>query len=890
MLILFHINYTTRFGQVLMLCGSAPETGSFQVDQALEMIYSGDGNWYLSVEVNEPGILEYSYFVRENGKMDIKEWGNNHTVFLRNSTLTYTLFDSWQEESRMPFLYTSAFTDSFLANNEQDTSKIYKPGHIVLKVFAPYVRKGQTLSLSGNLPELGNWDAKKALPMLPGKFPEWSISFKSSELPDFCNYKFVIKDLHSEDFASWEYGEPRYLNVPKKIGKDLVMYSGTLFRYQGQPWKGAGVAIPVFSLRSETSWGCGDFQDLKKMVEWAERTGQQLIQLLPINDTSLSGTWMDSYPYNAVSIFALHPCYLSTNHVLKDTKVLENFQQKGKKLNDLPEIDYEQVMLLKTAYLQKLYKQEGKKTLQTKAFKAFFEKNEDWLVPYAAFSYLRISRKDSNFRNWGKYAVYDEKKIIGLCKPEQKWHDEIAIHYFTQYLLHVQLTETRDYAHLHSIVLKGDIPIGISRFGVEAWTEPHLFNMDSQIGAPPDDFSEKGQNWGFPTYNWEQMAAEDYHWWKRRFLKMADYFDAYRIDHILGFFRIWEIPTSSVEGLLGHFQPALPYHLQEIQDMGFHFEKSMTEPFITDHVLGAVFNEKAGEIRDNYLEKAKNGCYKLKEAFNTQLKIQHQFGETTTEAEKAIQDGLFQLCNDVLFIKDSLQPKLLHPRISGYKTFSFQALDDNQKSSFYHLHNRFFFKRNVEFWKQQALEKLPHILNATRMLVCGEDLGMIPSCVPDVMHQLNILSLEIQRMPKDTGVHFGDLNYVPYLSVCTTSTHDMNPIRAWWLENRKNTQQYYQEILWKQGTAPIDCTPEISTLIVQNHLNSQAMWVILPWQDWMAIDGTWRRENPEEERINIPSNPRHYWRYRMHMTLEQLLEAKDLNERILTLNRNSGRS
>jgi len=887
----FNIHYATHFGQVLLLSGSAKEAGNFQEDKAPEMIYTGNGNWSLTIDLNEAGTFEYRYLVKENGKIQRKEWGKPHSVTLWKSIATYFLNDSWQAETSKPYLYTSAFTDSFLAVEEQDTTHLYKPGHIVLKVFAPYVRRGQSLAISGDTDFLGNWDSQRAIAMLPGKFPEWSISFKASELPENSKYKFVIKDQQSEKNSYWEYGEPRYLNRPRITSKAMMMVSGMIFKYQGPQWKGAGVSIPVFSLRSEKSWGCGDFSDLKKMVEWAEKTGQQLVQLLPVNDTSITGTWLDSYPYNAVSIFALHPAYLSIDQLppLKDENKMAELEINRKKLNDLPEIDYEKVLALKTEYTRELYFQEGKTILRSKGFKAFFEKNKDWLVPYAAFRYLRVKFNDFNFRNWGDYAIYDVQKIADLCQSSPKGKDEIAISYYTQYLLHIQLTDARDFAHTHSVVLKGDIPIGISPFSVEAWTEPHLFNLDSQIGAPPDDFSEKGQNWGFPAYNWEQMAAGNYQWWIRRFRKMADYFDAYRIDHILGFFRIWEIPNNSVEGLLGHFQPALPFSQEEIRNYGFFFNESMTEPFITNHVIETLFHDKAGEVREKYLKKGHEERYQLKTEYNTQLKIRNHFGDHPSDADLFIKNGLFELCNDVLFVKDSHQPKLLHPRISGQKTFWYQALDYHQKNSYNSLHDDFFYKRNVDFWRQKALEKLPHILNATRMLVCGEDLGMIPECVPDVMHRLNILSLEIQRMPKTLGIKFENLNYLPYMSVCTTSTHDMNPVRAWWNEDRGNTQQYFQEILWKHGEAPQDCTPEIARTIVQNHLNAPSMWVILPWQDWMSIDGRLRRKKAEEERINVPSNPRHYWRYRMHMTLEKLLNEEALNNAILLLNKSAGR-
>lgn len=891
MTVQFNIHYFTNFGQNLMICGSNSETGGFDESKAVEMVHIGDGHWQLELDIKENGSFDYRYFVSENGVSVRREWGNNHHVVLSDQISSFTLYDFWQVEPDMPYLYTTAFTDSLLANESKDTSLLYRQGHVVLKVFAPFVLKGQSVGISGDSSPLGNWDETKALRMTQGNFPEWSISLKTTDLTISSIYKFVIIDNETSRVKSWEWGEPRHLDIQSIDENQLLMYSGMNFRFQEAPLKGSGVAIPVFSLRSENSWGCGDFGDLIEMTEWAVKSGLHLIQLLPVNDTNLSGTWKDSYPYNAVSIYALHPIYISISklHTLKDEKLMQAFEKERKELEALPEIDYERTLKLKSSYLENLYTQEGKSTLKTAGFRDFFKKNSQWLVPYAAFSYLRNTEKESDFRKWGEYSVYDEKKTNDLCKSGQPWYNEIAINYFIQYLLHKQLTEAKDFAHKNSVVLKGDIPIGINRFSVEAWTEPHLFNMDSQIGAPPDDFSETGQNWGFPAYNWDNIAKEDYKWWKRRFTKMADYFDAYRIDHILGFFRIWEIPKDAVEGLLGHFDPALPFNRQELNNYGFRFEDSMTEPFINDWVVESIFKDKAGEIKEKYLTGITGGYYKLKEEFSSQVKIRNSFGTKSDKETKLIRDGLYKLCDEVLFIRDPRYPELLHPRISAQKTYRFQSLDDYQKDCFKRLHDDFFYRRNVEFWKQKAFEKLPNILNATRMLACGEDLGMIPSCVPEVMRSLNILSLEIQRMPKTSGIKFGNMNSIPYMSVCTTSTHDMNPIRAWWLEKYTVSQQYYNQVLWKQGKAPKDCTPEIARDIIQLHLYSPAMWAILPWQDWMAMDGRLRRENPEEERINIPANPRHYWRYRMHMSLEQLLMEDEFNNSILKLNKQSGR-
>lgn len=885
MIVHFHIHYNTHPGQVLMVSGSAPETGEFNESKAAEMSYWGYGNWHLKIEIPKKGLFEYKYFVWEGGSTQRREWGNNHQVEISEKADSCTLYDYWQQEPEYPVFYTSAFTESLLSISSGQPAINYKTGTVIIKVFAPMVRKGQILGISGDATPLGNWHSEKAVPMHQGNFPEWSISLNSRDLPPLTHYKFVLLDKSKKDILSWEWGEPREMLTPDIPEKQFLMYSGMSFRYQEAPWKGAGVAIPVFSLRSEKSWGCGDFGDLKKIIGWAASTGQQLIQLLPINDTSLTDTWQDSYPYNAISIFALHPQYLSINLLpaLADKKVMTKLNSQRKKLNDLEEIDYEGVMSLKWSYINEFFLQEGEEIMRSADYISFFENNKDWLVPYAAFCYLKVENKNYDFRTWGEFAVYDEAKIDKLCKGRQACKKEIAIHYFVQFLLHVQMTDARNFAHEKAVVLKGDIPIGISPFSVEAWKEPRLFKMEAQIGAPPDDFSVTGQNWGFPGYNWEQMASEDYKWWKRRFAKMSDYFDAYRIDHILGFFRIWEIPSHSVQGLLGHFSPSLPMKPQEIRDNGFTFDDKTTVAIFDFETIKEIFKGNAEDICKKYLTIQQDGSYKLAKAFDTQVKIRDYFSVKENQEDSFLMENLFMLCNEVLFVRDSIEPENLHPRITGHLTYRYKTLNDDQKYAYDKIYNQFFYHRNINFWKYKALEKLPVLLNATKMMVCGEDLGMIPSCVPDVMSQLHILSLEIQRMPKTVGVQFEHLNSIPYLSVCTTSTHDMNPVRAWWNESPENTQQYYQQVLWKQGLAPETCTPEIAKEILQLHLASPAMWVIIPLQDWLAMDGKIRRENPDEERINIPSNPRHYWRYRMHITLEQLAKEDEFNTEIKTM-------
>jgi 4-alpha-glucanotransferase len=318
----------------------------------------------------------------------------------------------------------------------------------------------------------------------------------------------------------------------------------------------------------------------------------------------------------------------------------------------------------------------------------------------------------------------------------------------------------------------------------------------------------------------------------------------------------------------------------------------MVKPYIREHVVDEKFGEIAGKIKNNFLDLVSPGCYSFKEDFNTQRKIEAFAYEhpELLDINGWVYNELLALHGEVLFIEDKKKPGHFHPRITMQETCSFRDLDWNVKEAMNNLYNHFYYHRHNEFWKEQAMKKLPALLRATNMLVCAEDLGMIPDCVPQVMSQLYMLSLEIDRMPKDPTQEFVNMNAVPYLSVCTTSTHDMAPIRGWWDEDRGVIQRYYNYMLGQWGEAKQDCEPWICEIILKRHLYSPAMLVILPFQDWMSIDGEQRRVNYAEERINIPSDPHHFWCYRMHKSVEELLQMDQLNARIKQLGIDSGRS
>ena len=890
MTVSFNIEYRTSWGEEVRIAGLLPESIPMHTTDG---IY-----WTADVELEVPKegmTINYSYQIEQNQIIIRKEWDSfPRRLFLSgNSKKKYQIKDCWKNIPEQLYYYSSAFTEALLAHPDRaEIPPCHRKG-LVIKAYAPRINKDYCLAICGNQKALGNWDPDKAIPMSDANFPEWQIELDASKLKFPLEYKFILYHKDEKKADCWENNPNRYLADPELKTNETLVISDRYAYFDIPVWKGAGIAIPVFSLKSENSFGVGDFGDLKRMIDWAVSTQQKVIQILPINDTTMTHAWTDSYPYNSISIYAFHPMYADIKQMgtLKDKSAAAKFNKKQKELNGLPAMDYEAVNQTKWEYFRLIFKQEGEKVLASGEFGEFFNANKEWLQPYAVFSYLRDAFQTPNFREWPRHSVYNAQDIEKMCRPESVDYPHIALYYYIQFHLHLQLVAATKYAREHGVVLKGDIPIGISRNSVEAWTEPYYFNLNGQAGAPPDDFSVNGQNWGFPTYNWDVMEKDGYRWWMKRFQKMSEYFDAYRIDHILGFFRIWEIPMHAVHGLLGQFIPSIPMSREEIESYGLPFREEYLIPYIHESFLGQVFGPHTDYVKQTFLLPAETpGVYHMKPEFTTQREVESFFAGKNDENSLWIRDGLYTLISDVLFVPDTKEKDKYHPRIGIQRDFIFRSLNEQEQNAFNRLYDQYYYHRHNEFWRQQAMKKLPQLTQSTRMLVCGEDLGMIPDCVSSVMNDLRILSLEIQRMPKNPMHEFGYLNEYPYRSVCTISTHDMSTLRGWWEEDYLQTQRYYNTMLGHYGTAPTVATPELCEEVVRNHLKSNSILCILSLQDWLSIDGKWRNPNVQEERINVPSNPRNYWRYRMHLTLEQLMKAEELNDKIRELIKYTGRA
>lgn len=890
MTVQFNIEYKAMFGEQIVV-NIQTEEGELKLP-----LETTDGErWACDWCVESPEkSYTYYYSVEREGRAVKTEWlmiKHQLDVNARKAAV-YTLYDHWKAMPEDAFLYSSAFTDCINHQAPQEMKPETGSKIVRLIVRAPQLRDGERLGVLGADKALGAWDVQKILPMTQHTYNEWVADIDATHLEgSHLEFKFVAF-RNAKNELLWENSMNRTVDLPEMKAGELVSYELDQAFFALYNRKLAGTQVPVFSLRTRKSAGIGDFGDLKTMIDFVASTGQKVLQLLPINDTTITHTWTDSYPYSCISVFAIHPQYADLHALpeLKNAKARAEAEKTRAELNALDKIDYEKVNDFKINYLRQIFNQEGEKMMKTAEYKAFFQDTELWLVPYAQYSYLRDKNGTADFNQWPDHQVWDEAERKALADPKTAAYKNVAFFYFVQFVLDRQMQEAHEHAKAKGVILKGDIPIGVNRNGCDVWTEPKYFNLNGQAGAPPDDFSVNGQNWGFPTYNWFEMLKDGCQWWNRRFQNMARYFDAYRIDHVLGFFRIWEIPVHSVHGLLGQFAPALAMSREEIESYGLHFQEDrFTRPFITDWVLDRMFHERAGEVKEKYLDRLDDERYQMKPEVDTQRKVEALFADATDEKELWLRDGLYALISDVLFVRDHTNPGVFHPRISAQLDFIYESLYDNDKAAFNRLYNDYFYRRNNQFWYQEAMKKLPKLVQATRMLVCAEDLGMVPDCVPWVMDELKILSLELQSMPKDPSVKFGHLSRNPYRSVCTISSHDMPTLRMWWDENIQRTQEYYNTMLYRQGPAPHPLPGWLASDIISRHLTSPSMLCILSIQDWLATDEALRLPDADAERINIPANPKHYWRYRMHLNIEDLAADKRFVQNITEMISQSGR-
>ncbi len=312
-----------------------------------------------------------------------------------------------------------------------------------------------------------------------------------------------------------------------------------------------GLAVPLFSLYSAHSCGIGEFPDLLPLLDWCTSIGLDVVQLLPLNDTG----W-DTSPYNALSAFALNPIHigLSSLPYLSEYPILLDELKTIPKLSHSSRIHYAQVRESKERFLRHYYQLTHHRIMTREDYHQFI-KRADWLQGYALFKSLKSEQKWTSWDSWPEDLRFPHPTFFQHLLNQ--YRDEVNWHCFLQFLCDHQLQDVKKYATTRKVFLMGDIPILISRDSADVWLHRDLFDLNYSAGAPPDIFSMEGQNWGFPIYNWDNLQQHNFQWWVNRLKHASRYYHIYRIDHIVGFFRIWAIP-SGLTGKEGCFIPADP--------------------------------------------------------------------------------------------------------------------------------------------------------------------------------------------------------------------------------------------------------------------------------------------------------------------------------------------
>ena len=898
MKIIFQLYCETIWGQEVYIYFPLKEDDCPEsIKTLVKMDYTENFIWTkeFSISNTEHLQFDYTYLIKDENNTKTKEGirkrnfslDREYTSMSKKENFTVIIKDSWIKQSDPLSLYYTSFFKDILAGVQKNVEKKHEQGNesiknserlIKFRVYVPWINLDSKIAIVGNLEEFGCWDIHKSREMKQEEKGLWyleAITDKTIHL----DYKYIIKDKTKSDVI-WEQGNNRHVDV--SIG-DLVIINDGVFRYRDL-WRGAGICIPVFSIRTKKGLGTGEFSDLKPLADWASHVGFRVIQILPVNDTTRQHSWTDAFPYSCISAFALHPLYLNIEEIGDMPEDLrQEFFKKRDELNSFDNLEYEMVMSAKMYFARRLFELDNMKFLESEAFHIFLQKNAFWLKPYALFCALRDRYKTGNYTKWGAYKNISTSEVERLVSRESQYYRDVCFYYFIQYHLYHQLFDASQYAKSKGIALKGDIPIGLHPESHEIWVHPELFHVDKSAGAPPDAFSEHGQNWGFPTYNWVKMAEDQYLWWRKRLENISQFFQLVRLDHILGFFRIWEIPRGMYSGMLGMFNPAIPLTEEELKREGIKDIDRLCEPYITQSIIKEIFGDWQQYIKDNFLVLTDNGSYQLKPEFSNQEKIDtflNALEEKHMPVDKnLLRDGLFKLISNRIFLKD--EKNRLHFRFNMMHTLSFKSLEKGQQDKLIAMYNDYFYRRQDSLWRENGMTKLPILKRASDMLICGEDLGMIPDCVQPVMEELCILGLRIQRMPKESDREFGDPSCYPYLTVCMTSTHDMPTLRGWWMEDREKTARFYRHVLNHNEEPPEECNGEIVKEIILQHLNSTSMLAIFPVQDLFAMNDNLKwKGNPFDEQINNPANPYHRWKYRMHITLEELVTQREFDDMI----------
>ena len=643
-----------------------------------------------------------------------------------------------------------------------------------------------------------------------------------------------------------------------------------------------GMAIPVGALRTSESCGIGEFLDLEPMADFCKKSSIDLIQLLPVNDT---GT--ESSPYSALSAFALHPVYIRLQAIPEAASFDKDIAELRAKYDSLPRFRYREIRDEKLEMLHRIFDINEKNIVNSPELSAWIQENP-WIAEYAVFMNLKRRNFDASWKTWDKMRTPTHAEI------QDRWNspNRRSEHLFFAWLqmrLDQQFSRAVAYCGKQGIAVKGDIPIMMNEDSCDAWANPEFFRDDLRAGSPPDGPNPLGQNWGFPIYNWENLKADGYSWWKQRLAHSARYYSAYRIDHILGFFRIWAIPYGEGSGFLGWTCPHAPVTAAELAERGFTGDRLrwICEPHVPTRTIEAVNNyDYLGThgILNKLMNRIGN-----EELWLFKSEIHHENDICNVPMPDAVRAELVKAWRNRMMLvtgRDDKGKALYSPVWTFRESTAWQSLGGDEKNSLEELF-REKSRQNEILWKNQAEELLGTLTSSVNMLACAEDLGTIPESVPEVLGKLGILGLKVIRWERHwdrQGQPFKNIAEYPGLSVATSSVHDSSTLRGWW-EQENGAQDFLACWNPEQAGCPPGSTdlfrtrysPEVAAFVLRTMAGTSSSVLVIPMQDFLSLSKDYYAANPTDERINVPGSVSSFnWTYRLPETVENLIKNKKL--------------
>jgi 4-alpha-glucanotransferase len=663
----------------------------------------------------------------------------------------------------------------------------------------------------------------------------------------------------------------------------------------------SGLVIPLSAIRSDDSPGCGEFPDLSLAGDLASSWGLELIQLLPVNDSGYQNS-----PYSALSAFALHPIYLRIGDLPELAEMGGNLGKAGDRPRNSQDfraearalvrqfageerIPHEALLRAKLGLLRKIWAKATES--RGPASQGILVELDAWIAAnpwsksYSAFVALKSMNED---RPWWEWPHHRDPSVGDI---EALWGDRALsaeLHFWTW----VQMRAAQQFRAAalslveKGIALMGDIPILMNADSADVWARRSSFLLGLSAGAPPDMYSSLGQNWGFPIYNWEVLEREGFSFWVDRLAEADKYYSCYRIDHVLGFFRIWSLSERESTGALGRFVPDVPATRTELESLGFSAERLrwLSQPHIPTQRLIQVAGESAakGAVSAALERIGEEDLFLFKNSIMGEKDI-----EALPSISPAARDCLLAAWRDRAIFE--YEPGCFVPTCNFRTTTSWATLSDEERGK---LETCFGTKRTQaeDLWASTGKRLLGALAKAVPMLPCAEDLGSVPECVPKVLQELGILGLRVFRWARrwnESGQPYTPLADYPELSVACPSVHDSSSIREWWEveADRERTWSFVSSALGiDAGPCPDRLNTEQVAVILELMARSASRFAVYPIQDILAMSDKLRPADPKSERINVPGTVgTGNWAYRVPWSTEEILAEKKLVAKVRAL-------